>query len=286
MNSENLSYSHLATSSFCGIIRAAIGMPIEYPLDCIKTNWQANPELKSTKQVVQLIYRQHGIYGFYNGWIPSTVQRTFEQAYRFPLVIAIPKFYKKHLPKNVQSYFSGIDKGLTGITIATFETFVSPFERIKVWEATKEHRKLSFFSELKNKKSNKIFELYKGVRASYAKSLVSWTTFLLTDHWFKQFAKQYEGKKELNALSLAIVSLSVGIVCTMVVLPIDVVKTHMQMVNPSEHVGILRNITYIIKKYGFRGIIVGWPIKMTTSTLQTALTVTTLEKVQEYLWPE
>ncbi len=64
----------LLKSSLYGALRALFGMPLEHPLDCIKTRWQSQLSLTSPFQVARSIYRNNGVLGFYAGAIPNSIR--------------------------------------------------------------------------------------------------------------------------------------------------------------------------------------------------------------------
>lgn len=74
-----------------GLARVTIGFPIEHPLDSIKTQWQAKPHLKNEIAIVQLIYKEKGVKGFYAGALPNYVRCLIKNCYKYPLMIGLPK---------------------------------------------------------------------------------------------------------------------------------------------------------------------------------------------------
>lgn len=80
-------------SSMVGIIRTLIGFPIEHPLDSIKTQWQAKPQLRNELVVIKDIFKIKGFMGFYAGSLPNLTRCVLKNSYRYPLMVGLPSFF-------------------------------------------------------------------------------------------------------------------------------------------------------------------------------------------------
>ena len=131
--------SQLLISAAIGVSRTIGGLPLEHPLDTIRTRWQANPtHSRNALEVTREIYKSKGFLGFYSGAIPNTTRRAVKQTYRWPMMLFFPNFYRNHvLSDRIQQNYPRLPKILTGLSIANFEILViNPLERLKVWLMT------------------------------------------------------------------------------------------------------------------------------------------------------
>lgn len=74
--------------------------------------------------------------GFYAGALPNLTRLITRNSYKYPLIIGLPEFYKRHLPSAVhdQSHL----KFMTGFSIAFIESLITcPIERTKVYFMTR-----------------------------------------------------------------------------------------------------------------------------------------------------
>lgn len=225
---ENKQLWYLLKSGVLGAARAAVGLPYEHPLDCIKTVMQAQSPYKGMIETTKSIYSQFGIAGFYKGYIPNTLRVMYKQLYRFPLMIYLPQlsqtkiklFADENLNASASKIVSGLSLGLVDVFL------VNPLERLKVWLMTnKQKLKIkTFFTE-----SNNIFkDLFKGVESAAYRQVFSWTSFLLADEIFKQKIREYRGLKKTEMIAyqdLLVISVAVGACNTICIMPFDMAKT-------------------------------------------------------------
>ena len=164
------------SASLTGALRGITGFSLEHPFDCVKTCWQAEPHLSSAKKVARHNYEKKGVLGFYAGAIPNGTRMVIKQAYRFPMMMAFPKFYRERLPENVKRNAPFVEDALTGISIATLESgIITPLERMKVVIMTSEKMKRSLVQFIA--RPHLFQEAYRGFSASYLRQLVTWSTF-------------------------------------------------------------------------------------------------------------
>lgn len=282
MSVQEITLARFFEDGFYGVCRGLAGWPIEQPLDCLKTRWQASPSFQTTMQVSKAIYNERGFKGFYLGSLPNLFQLTSKQAYRFPAMLTLSPLFRNYLPSEVQKKYPGLEKPLTGAVMASTETFfITPLQRLKVWAMTNPDKQIGFFYSLRNNYQQLPRELFRGLNAVYTKSMVSWITFLLTDDQFKRLARKVTQNDKLSPFALFSVSISVGVVCTAVVMPFDVIKTQLQKVDPLANRGIIKSIRHMVTNYGGKALFTGWPIKMAHSIIQAAITVTMLEQIEQ-----
>ncbi len=275
---KSFTWDQYAKVSFYGAVRGALALPLEHPLDCIKTNMQALPNNHSALAVTKNIYRNKGILGFYRGYIPNTVRVVIKQIYRWPMMLFIPlgleslEVFKR----------SEMNKLVSAIIIANFECFIiTPLERIKVWLMThyKSKRGLLYFFT-KNRKGLGL-QLMAGLRPVYVKQMVSWITFLVADDFFRGSArKHFETDGPLDFWILFIISILVGIINTLFIMPFDCVKTQQQKNTTSGRTRLFKAMQDLYRKYGISGLYNGWKVRLFHYVVHASFTITILERLE------
>lgn len=208
-----------AKTALIGIIRGAIGLLWEHPLDSIKTQWQTNIHIVKSSEIVNYIYKQKGIIGFYRGFIPNLIRQSSKNLYRWPLMIYLPKYFKRfndYFFKDSKINTETFCKTQTGFSIANIETFlISPLERFKVYIMTQNDKNNKNHSLLRNfyarSKGNLTKELFRGLEASLLKSNVSWISFLYLDHKTRAFLKSRRHVEKLDFIDILFDSIVVGV---------------------------------------------------------------------------
>jgi len=280
-------WNDYAHASAAGVARGLAGFPLEHPFDLVKTRLQAQPQVSlSGMRTARDIYRKDGFTGFYTGGMPNATRAAVKQAYRYPLMFALPRAFESILPPDVDRKNPAVKKALTGVTIAGLETYVlTPLERLKVYlmtaESNKSHLLLKFFQENKNKVRK---ELFRGLNALMPKQMVSWTTFLVADDKIKRSVHGWTGvpqKEELPFVPLMLAGTAVGVVNSAASLPFDCVKTHLQMYNHMETPTLRSAFQSIYQQSGVMGFYRGWQTRMTQYILHSVFTVTIMERLEK-----
>lgn len=263
-------------ASFVGASRGVIGLVIEHPFDSVKTRLQANSELSSVVHAMKDIWTNKGWKGFYAGYTANSIRAGLKQTYRWPLMFALPPFYKEAIP------IPSSEKLLTGLTIANIEVFViSPLERIKVHVMTSNEKK-GIRALFKANQHYRIADLYRGLRASYARQNVSWISFLMADDQCKKITRSFTKKKDLSYSNLLAIGVTVGIVNTAATLPFDYIKTLFQKQNPLHHKEkVFKTLVQIIQNQGIKTVYTGWKPKIIQYILQSTLTVSLMDKFEQ-----
>lgn len=206
-------------TSLIGVARGAIGLVWEHPLDSIKTQWQTNVHVAKSTDMMNYIYKEKGIIGFYRGFLPNLVRVSSKNVYRWPLMLYLPQFFKKfndNLFKNKRFNTDSFCKVETGFTIANLETMlICPLERLKVFfmtHAVKENKSYSFLRHFYIlNKGNMMNQLFKGLEPSLLRSNISWISFLYLDHETRSFLKRTRNVEQLDIWDLIFASIVVGI---------------------------------------------------------------------------
>ncbi|OJX09504.1 MAG: hypothetical protein BGO77_06230 [Caedibacter sp. 37-49] len=268
--------------SFSGALRGLIPLPIEHPFDFMKTRMQANLGAKSAFNMVQEIYQQDGLKGFYAGVIPNGTRLMIKHAYRWPMMLAFPNFFDKFLPEETKTEYPSLKKFLTGGTIASFETLIiCPLERLQVWLMTTYRDEKTLGNFYQQNRGNLKKELYRGLNASYPKQLVTWISFLVADEKCKALAREYTGEKELSFTTLLSVSFVVGAINAVITLPFGCIKTQMQKHNPVKSNTLISVTRQIYQNSGIKGFYAGWPVKLAQFMVRSLFTVTLFEKLEK-----
>lgn len=268
--------------SFSGALRGLIPLPIEHPFDCMKTRMQANLGAKSAFNMVQEIYQQDGLRGFYAGVLPNGARLMIKHAYRWPMMLAFPDFYDRFLPEETKKKYPSLKKFLTGGTIASFETLIiCPLERVQVWLTTTYRDKKTLGNFYQQNRGNIKKELYRGLNASYPKQLVTWISFLVADEKCKALAREYTGEKELSFKTLISVSFVVGTINAAITLPFGCIKTQMQMHNPVKNNTLMSVTRQIYQNSGIKGFYAGWPVKLAQFMVRSLFNVILFEKLEK-----
>lgn len=264
-------------ASAAGAIRGAFSLIFEHPFDAIKTGMQA--EQKSAGEVGQRIFAEKGFKGFYSGAIPNGFRICSKQAYRWPLMLALPNFFERNIPKSFQERYSTINQIATGLTIAHAETFfICPFERLKVYLMTTPDKESGIIRQFFNTHRGQLWkEATRGLNAVYLRQMTSWVSFLVADKKFKDMERERTNTKELSYLSLLLVSFQVGLANTAVNMPFDVAKTEMQKKNYTQERRIFEVMKEVFKHHGVKGLYTGCQIRMIQYMIQAGFTVNLLE---------
>lgn len=280
MNPSNKSeYQLYFQASYEGAARGLAGLCLEHPFDVVKTKMQAEPNQKIFHVAKTIL--QNGYGAFYRGAIPNGFRLALKQSYRWPMMVGFPKFFKKNISEDLQKKFPSSVEISTGLSIATFESFIiCPLERLKVYLMTspiKQKNLRTFFLE---NKENVYRELTRGVGAVYVRQMATWISFLVADEKIKNWEKKRTNTKKLSFTSLLKVGLMVGIINTAVCLPFDMLKTNLQKEKYLENEGLVKTAKKVYFMYGIKGFYAGWQIRLTQYMIQSIFTVSLLDRLK------
>jgi hypothetical protein len=268
------------SSFFMGVARTLIGFPFEHPLDSIKTQWQAIPEAVNEWDIIKRIYTTKGFKGFFAGGLANATRGVVKNAYRFPALIIFPRLNAMFLPKRVVAD-EKLMRGMTALTISLSEVVIlNPFERLKVVSMTKSGQ-LTYRQFLHSVRTGLTKELNRGLTPYFTRQLVSWFVFLEADVILKQRARQLlhlKPDQQIPMKPLFATSLAVGLVTTFVYMPLDMIKTHMQMFKPRSSMASAYH--ELISQHGVRGLFTGWRVKTLQYMVATIFAVVILEKLE------
>lgn len=288
---ESHTTSYLIYAATVGMFRGIISLIIEHPFDALKTYWQANLHIKTTKEAIQKIYKLKGWRGFYSGAIPNAIRLMTKQAYRYPLMLVLPFFFSQ--------FFNSlaIISALSGVMIAVLEVWIiAPLERLKVWLITFNHvngglsaffqqaraEKLDVDLDKKHKNNSSLSSffsfLFRGSKITIMRQIVSWVTFLVVHEQTIFFFKITLDMREITFSSLLAISAIEALINTVAILPFDEIKTRMQSVGNKNT--ILGEMQYIYNTRGIKGFYLAYHIRLAQYMIQACFTVTILEKLK------
>lgn len=271
-------YALYFQASLAGALRGVFGLAFEHPFDTVKTRCQANPAEASIKKVTSQIMEAHGVGGFYSGCIPNGMRVMIKQAYRWPMMMVFPQFFKEHLPEKLQVQYPASAKLATAVSIANLETFIiCPLERLKVHLMTLDHKNKGITEFYIHHRKHLGREMIRGIHAVYLRQITSWASFLLTDEKMKNWERRRIQKEELPFFSLMKVSLVVGAVNTAVNMPFDFVKTQMQKAEHVNERSVIAVIKRVYQTNGARALYAGWQVRMVQYMIQSVFTVPLLD---------
>ena len=208
-------------------------------MESVKTQWQTNPAKANEIQIFRQIYSEKGVYrGFYSGSLPNASVRILKNIYRYPLMIGMPNFFESTLRVKNQR----VQKGLTGLSIAAIESLIlCPFERLKIYLMTNQSvnkKGLSWVTQFRNETNSRgdglIRELFRGYLPLFTRQCVAWVTFLVADSKMKSTLRLYLDIPQTERIPSSYLvpgSIVVAICNTLLIMPFDSMKTHLQREN-------------------------------------------------------
>jgi hypothetical protein len=273
-----------AQVSVWGAARAFLSLPVEHPLDALKTACQLKGNDATVREVTVEIFQKKGLQGFYAGFRPNTLRVVSKQLYRMPLTLGLSNLYDLKISHWTGKKYPILASFFTGFSLASLETFIiCPLERTKVWLMS--YPGQNGWQVLKQKIHSKkgFMELFRGLNAVYAKQMSSWVSFLIAEEVFRGIACRYTQSDKLSTPALLAVSLGVGGVNTLAAYPFDLVKTHQQRSQSPANQKVWSILATLFKKHGFKGMYTGWKIRVVQYMVQSCFTVTFLDKFKQRL---
>lgn len=268
-------HQFLIVAACVGMLRGAFSLILEHPLDTIKTYWQARPSRTAFKDICKELYSRKGWLGFYSGAVPNVLRVMIKQAYRYPLMVALPVIYS-----NIFNTLIVVSVA-TGLTVALLEgAIITPLERFKVWLMTFPRASGGISAFIDVARHHVVAVIYQGLGVTVVRQVVSWVTFLVVHDQSIYWAKQILGVDTPSLGWLLIISIIVGGINTAVVLPIDSIKTNVQRTSRKNAHKSLETMIYIYNVYGFRGLYVGWQIRWMQYMVHASFTVPILEQLK------
>jgi hypothetical protein len=86
--------------------------------------------------------------------------------------------------------------------------------------------------------------------------------FLVSDSQIRNIEKETTQTDQLSFYSKIKVSFIVGVINTLVYMPPDTIKTHLQKHNSLSNESLFHTVTSVYKKNGWRGFYMGWQVRL------------------------
>lgn len=261
---------------FLGAIRCVAAFPLEHPLEVAKVKCQGMPAIAPSK-VVQTLYRENGVKGFFDGGLSNLSKRTMRIAYRWPTVAALHSFWDTTIPQCKQ--FNGLTSHLmTAGSIAAIETaIVLPLDRLFVSRV----HDLGYRHFVKNQFKNEgIKSLYHGAGATFINHGTSWSTFMLVNHFSKKAISKMDPESRYPSLDktakIAMISTSL---CA-VDLPFEFMKLQRQMHPHFQKNTLLQMTKDLFKQHGVKGFYSGLSFAFMHKSVQTLFGTAFFEQME------
>lgn len=280
---EKSFYTKFIESSYIGVSLVTFTFLSNHPFDYLKTYRQANvTNNMSNKTLVSKIYSLHGIRGFYTGGKANFLRALLKEAYRNPVRGIIKSFYAESIPKSIQRKFPEIRNVATGVSMASFDTFIlCPLERIKVWVMTTEKNKkiVSYFKENNFSMGN----LFKGIKISFVRSAASWISYLVIEEDIRKYVtKENLDKNNVSISQQILIGFLAGFVNCVFTLPFDSVKTQIQKCG-SDKQNIVSTFKSILNTSGINGLYAGFFFRLPSYIIVALITSNNIQKIDK-IW--
>lgn len=243
-----------------GGMKGVLSLFVEHPFDAVKTSCQARQ--RPIIPVARDLFAENGVYGFYKGLGPNAIRLISKQTIRSPLFLMVSRGYDITLPDEHLKKHPNLVKIYIGFTIASFETlFISPLDRLKVFFITKNGNSNGLNLFYNQNKGALLSEIFRGIGATYARQIASWTSFLVIDRQLIALEKERTGDEVLSLASQFVVSVVGGGINTLLNMPLDTAKTNLQKEGYLPNAGLWKTILFIYRKHGAKGLYAGWQVR-------------------------
>jgi hypothetical protein len=293
-NNGSSTIGKIAESSYLGARQMIIVFLLGHPLDLAKTKSQSNPSKVYSVNILKQLVLTDGIRGCYRGGSMNFSRLVLKEAYRSPLRGFIKQFYESTLPARFNSQFPDAKNVFTGLTMAMTDTFVlCPLERIKVWIMTTEQGQSASLSRYfrpdnSTLKSFRFTDLFCGLSVSFYRSAISWVSFLVIEENIRKLILAKRGN--LNDTPTLSEQVLIGTLCgvlnSIITLPLDAVKTRIQMRSvgeTSEQLRIVQTFKYLVRTHGVRGLYAGFQYKLPHYIIVAILTSGNIQRIDK-IW--
>lgn len=240
-----------------GAMRALIGFPVEHPMDMIKIASQGAPNLSSWK-VCSEIYKSRGFRGFTEGALANFPRRVLKDSVRWPVI----QYTHNKLIQSFPSIFTKegtSSKVCAGLGVALFDSLVMlPFEQLMTYKI-KENESYSTFFQKRFSKDG-ICSLYRGVGVNLAYRCTVWGTLMTINNEVKKKFSVYDKNNEHPRLREVVSSVLVATVLVAGILPMDFVKTRIQMDTDLQKMKVTAVVKTLVRRHGFSGFYAAAPL--------------------------
>lgn len=226
---------------------------LEHPLEFVKGVCQSRPN-DTTIKVVKSVYSDAGFKGFYNTCGTNFPRRLIKESFRWPLI----HWTHKHLISRYPKYFqveSVNSKIATATVVALFNSvFVLPIERLMNYRIKENKRYRDFFKVVKEQG---VVSFHQGFKVNMIREISVWGSFFVTNHLVKAEFDKIDQDQKHPYLRQFLTSNIVGGVVVGCCLPIDFVKTRIQMDLSLQSMKTSKVVETLYRQYKIKGFYSG-----------------------------
>lgn len=209
-----------------GILRCSLIFPFEHPLELLKNEAQKSPKISSWA-VAKGIKKEGGWKGFTHTALANFPRRLAKETLRWPAVGLTHGTLVHHFPTVFTK--EGINtKFATGLSVAAFDSlFILPFDQLISFCIKEKEGYVDFFKKRFTKYG--VRSLYNGCTANFIRQSMMWGTVLPLNTAVKKYFDTFDKEKAHPHLKQAVTSVVIASSIVGWILPLDFVKTRIQM---------------------------------------------------------
>lgn len=268
----------LILSSALGTARAFVIQSLVFPLEVIKTQQQMPGNQERCYQVAGRLFRNEGIWSFYKGLRPQLAKTLIKHSICWPMITGFPPVLDRY---RVQPL---LQQCCIGVGIASFDAFIlTPLEKRKVQSIVGTQTPISF------KSIHSVLSHWRGMWLIWTKSFTGWSTFLVSQEYYRYKAREISGKQKLTIPQLMGIGGGVAITVSLVTAGFDVANTQKQaekLISPEasgqkKQTFGFKNASPFFWKLGVRQMYRGWPMNALTLIAHNVASVILIDKLKE-----
>lgn len=234
--------------------RATLLFPLEHTLELIKGSAQANPQLSSWK-IIRQIYEKNGLKGFANTASITYPKRLLRETSRVFVIGNSHDYFIHRYPHIFKR--NEINIKFVSVVMSTLfkASFIVPLEQLISFKIKEKKPYSEFFRE--RFAQDGISSLYKGWRVDLINQLAIWTILMGVDHYTKKNFDRYAPEDTHPYLRQGLTSVAVTASIVAPVLPINFIKTRIQMDRELQNKSIATVTKTLFRAFGMRGFYSG-----------------------------
>lgn len=206
-----------AASVIFGVLRGVGVTFLTYPIEVIKICKQEAAQSQKSYQIAQQLFKEGGLRALYRGFVPQLTKMTIKQTWCWPVMMGLPSYLENSRTVNVRPMTSQL---LTGLALAVIDAgLTTPLEKIRIRSIT---RNLTFHDYMQLKFLKKA---WKGTGIQCSKLAVNWSTFLISQRYFRDEYRAVTHRTDLNMEEVFGIGLAVALVVSVVSAPLDFANT-------------------------------------------------------------
>lgn len=251
-------YVGMACSFMAAKVMSAM---ITHPAHVVQAKKQAG-SASSLFGIVQQIFQQSGLRGFYKA-TSATIGKIFlAECYRGPLMIETPRLIRKCLANTEYADSNLVSKIIATPIISTIDTtLICPLQRMATHQITSNDPKITLFQIARGYfQMDPLRQFYRGYSIMWIQTSKSWGTFYLLYDLNRFITKKVTG--EVSYRSLAFSALIGGLVNSVISHLPDTIRVQIQK-DTSANTKILP----VIRSSGVTGLLAGLSVRFFINTI-------------------